>query len=317
MVSDSHISGNGRRAARKLAGAPISWGVCEIPGWGRQLSPERVIDEMASLGLGATELGPVGYLPVEVDRARRLLDRGGLQVVAGFLPLVLHAPSLEPAREKVAEVGALLAALGGEVLVVTPVMDDDWSQPVALDGAGWRRLADTLAAVDEQARGLGLTLAFHPHVGALVESAGEVERILELSDVGWCLDTGHLTIGGTDPVEFVRANADRIVHAHLKDVDTGLAERVRSGRLSLVDATRRGMFRPLGRGDAEIAKVVDLLDRHGYERWLVLEQDTTLTGEEPPVGRGPVLDVQASIEYLASLAPPTEEGYPNHEATGA
>jgi inosose dehydratase len=310
MGSETHISGNGRRPQRKLAGAPISWGVCEVPGWGHQLPPERVFDEMAALGLGATELGPVGYLPLEANRARRLLDRGGLQLVAAFVPLVLHGASLEQARRTVAEVGAFLAALGGEVLVVTPVMDEDWSEPIELDAAAWRHLTDNLAAVDDQVRGQGLTLAFHPHVGALVESAAQVERILERSDVAWCLDTGHLTIGGTDPVEFVRAHADRVVHVHLKDVDRDLAELVRSRTLSLVEATRRGMFRPLGRGDAEIAKVVDLLDRHGYERWLVLEQDTTLTGEEPPVGRGPVLDVQASIEYLAGLAPANGGGVP-------
>ena len=310
MGSEGHNSRNGGPPQRRLAGAPISWGVCEVPGWGRQLPAERVLDEMASLGLAATELGPVGYLPLEAAPARTLLDRGGLGVVAGFVPLVLHERSLDGARRRVDEVAGLLAALGGEVLVVTPVMDEDWAEPVPLDDEGWRRMADNLTAVDEQVRRHGLLLALHPHVGALVESADEVERALAESEVAWCLDTGHLAIGGTDPVEFVRRNADRIVHVHLKDVDAALAEQVRSGALSLVEATHRGMFRPLGRGDAEIAEVVGLLDRHGYERWLVLEQDTTLTGEEPPVGRGPVLDVQASIEYLASLAPANGGGVP-------
>jgi inosose dehydratase len=89
-----------------------------------------------------------------------------------------------------------------------------------------------------------------------------------------------------------------------------LAERVRSTELSLVEATRLGLFRPLGQGDASIDEVVGQLDRHGYERWLVLEQDTTLTGEEPPVGRGPVLDVRRSIDYLATLAPANGGGIP-------
>jgi inosose dehydratase len=97
---------------------------------------------------------------------------------------------------------------------------------------------------------------------------------------------------------------------HLKDVDARLAERVGNGAMSLVDATRHGLFRPLGRGDVAIDEVVAVLDSHGYERWLVLEQDTTLTGEEPPVGSGPIIDVQASIEYLASLAPANGGGIP-------
>jgi inosose dehydratase len=294
---------NGRARQRLVAGAPISWGVCEVPGWGRQLPPERVLAEMASLGLAATELGPIGYLPLDAARTRALLHRHGLRVVAGFVPLVLHEHALDPARWTVDEVGELLAALGAEVMVVTPVMDAGWTKPSGIDAAAWRRLIANLAVVDEQVRELGLTLALHPHVGALVESADEVDHATAESKVAWCLDTGHLTIGGADPVEFVRRHAARIAHVHLKDVDADLSEQVRSRALSLVEATRRGLFRPLGRGDVDLAEVISLLDQHGYERWLVLEQDTTLTGEEPPVGRGPVVDVKASIDYLASLAP--------------
>jgi inosose dehydratase len=302
MRRGSDSSSNGGHLERKLAGAPISWGVCEVPGWGHQLPPERVLAEMASLGLAATELGPVGYLSLDPGRVRDLLDRFQLQLVAAFVPLLLHEHS-EPARRLGKQVAELLAALEGEVLVVTPVMDAEWSAPRPLGDADWRRMAENLAALEEMAGARGLAVALHPHAGAVVETEAQIERILDASTVPCCLDTGHLTIGGADPVEFARRHADRIVHVHLKDVDAELASRVGSGELSLVEATRSGLFKPLGTGDAEIDEVVGVLDTHGYERWLVLEQDTTLTGEEPPVGRGPVLDVQASIEYLASLAP--------------
>jgi inosose dehydratase len=97
------------------------------------------------------------------------------------------------------------------------------------------------------------------------------------------------------------------VHAHLKDVDAAVADRLRARELTLVQATQQGLFTPLGRGDARIGEVVELLDTTGYERWLVLEQDTAITGEEPPVGSGPVLDVRTSIEYLNALAPTRRE----------
>src|SRR3954464_12860538 len=77
-------------APRRVAGAPISWGVCEVPGWGRQLPPERVLAEMAGLGLAATELGPLGYLPLDGRALRATLDPHGLRLVGGFVPLVLH-----------------------------------------------------------------------------------------------------------------------------------------------------------------------------------------------------------------------------------
>ena len=286
-----------------LAGAPISWGVCEVPGWGRQLEPERVLGEMASLGLTATELGPMGYLSLDPDRIRALLERFGLRLVGGFVPLPLHTPSMEGALEVLDGVAPLLAALGAEVLTVAPVMDGEWSPPKGLDDAEWRRLAQNLERVEHIASGYGLVSALHPHAGSLVESGDQIERVLAESDAKVCLDTGHFAIGGADPADFMRRHGERVVHVHLKDVDAGIAQEVGAGGLSLVEATRAGLFRPLGRGDAPIREVVELLGCRGYERWLVLEQDTTITGEEPPVGRGPVLDVQVSIEYLASLAP--------------
>jgi len=291
---------------RRLAGAPISWGVCEVPGWGHQLPPRRVLSEMASLGLHATELGPDGYLPLDADDLRACLDKHDLQLVGGFVPLVLHEPELDGARERAHRSAELLAAAGAEVFVAALVEDDDWSTPHALADDEWDRLVEHLAEIDALVAGHRLTLAIHPHVGTLIERDDAVQRLLADTQAGWCLDTGHLFIGGTDPVDFVRHNGARIVHVHLKDVDAELAARVRAGELSLVEATQLGLFRPLGQGDARIGEVLSALDQEGYERWLVLEQDTAITGQEPPVGDGPVLDVSQSIEYLTTLAPERE-----------
>jgi inosose dehydratase len=267
------------------------------------LPPERVLAEMASLGITATELGPIGYLPSDPRELRDLLGEHGLGLVGAFVPLVLHESSLAQARAVMEGVMPLMAALEGELLVAAAVTDARWSPRIPLEPDGWARVVGNFHELSELAAARGLTLALHPHVGTLVETAEDIDAVLAQGEVDWCLDTGHLAIGGTDPVEFAAANARRIVHVHLKDVDMELAGCLRSGELSLVEATKRGLFRPLGDGDAPIDAVVEQLDRHGYERWLVLEQDTTLTGEEPPVGRGPVIDVQRSIDYLATLAP--------------
>jgi inosose dehydratase len=287
--------------AEQLAGAPISWGVCEVPGWGRMLPPERVFAEMAELGLRATELGPIGYLPYEPQAIRERLSGHGLRLVGGFVPLVLHEPDLAPTRAAAERSARVLAGAGAELFVAAVVADEGWSAPHVLGDDDWTRLAANLAEIERVVAGHGLTLALHPHAGTQVETADEVDRMLASSDVGWCLDTGHLVIGGVDPAEFVRHHGDRIVHAHLKDVDGDVARRLRAGELSLVQATQAGLFKPLGQGDARIDEVVGLLE--GYERWLVLEQDTAITGEEPPVGSGPVSDVRTSIAYLHSLAP--------------
>jgi inosose dehydratase len=287
----------------RLAAAPISWGVCEVPGWGHQLAPERVFGEIASLGLRATELGPIGYVPFEPAAIRDALDRHGLRLVGGFVPLVLHEHALDTAEAE--RVAAVLAAAGAEIFNAAVVADANWSVPHALDDEAWRRVARHLAEVERRVEQHGLTLALHPHAGTQIETAADVERALAITEAGWCLDTGHLLIGGVDPADFARRHGERVVHVHLKDVDDAVADRLRRGELSLVQAVQAGLFRPLGAGDVRVDAVLDGLD--GYEGWLVLEQDTALTGEEPPVGSGPVTDVRRSIEYLQSLAPARRE----------
>ena len=296
----------GPAAVRRLAGAPISWGVCEVPGWGRQLPPDRVLGEMAGLGLTATELGPLGYLPRDPLALRGRLDAHGLALVGGFVPLVLHEPSLDASRRAAADAAAMLAAAGADVFVCALLMDADWAEPAPLDDRQFAALVERIPVIEDLVAHHGLTFALHPHAGTVVESAADVERLLAATDVGWCLDTGHLLIGGADPVAFVRDHGERVVHVHLKDVDAGVAARYGAGELTLMGATQAGLFRPLGQGDAGIPAVLAQLDAHGYEQWLVLEQDAALTGEEPPAGSGPVLDVQASIEYLMTTAPRRE-----------
>lgn len=300
-----HGADTARRAPR-LAGAPISWGVCEVPGWGLQLPPGRVLSEMAALGLAATELGPQGWLPLDGAAVRTELDRYGLRLVGGFVPVVVHEPDLSATRETARRAAEQLARAGADVFIAAAVQDNDWSAPIPLDDDGWRRAAAHLRELADLAAAAGLMLVLHPHVGTLVESAADVERALAATDVPWCFDTGHLLIGGVDPAEFVRHHSDRIGHVHLKDVDAALAERVRRGELSLARATQAGLFRPLGDGDARIDEVIRVLDRISYDGWLVLEQDLAITGAEPPVDGGPALDVARSIEFLSTSAPRRE-----------
>jgi inosose dehydratase len=293
---------HGPERTPRLAGAPISWGVCEVPGWGVQLTPERVLSEMAALGLNATELGALGWLPLDGAAVKAALDGYGLRLVGGFVPVIVHRDVDESFRRASAQ----LAAAGGALFVAAAVQDHEWSEPIPLDAEGWKRAGERLHALAETVARDGLELVLHPHAGTLLETERDIALALEHTDVQWCLDTGHLLIGGVDPAQFIRDHADRIGHVHLKDVDAKLAEGVHSHRLSLVQAVQRGLFKPLGEGDARIDEVVRLLDDTGYERWLVLEQDVAITGQEPPVDGGPALDVARSLEFLSTPAPRRE-----------
>jgi inosose dehydratase len=289
------------RISDRMAGAPISWGVCEVPGWGHQLSAERVLTEMAEVGLRATEFGPDGFLPDDPGERRKLLREYQLTAVGGFVPAVLHEPGHDP-WPAVAEALAGFSASGADLLVLAAATGSQGydSRPV-LDAGGWRLLAANLDRIRARAVGLGIRTCLHPHVGTMIETGAEVDRLLEASDTPLCLDTGHLLIGGGDPAALASRAADRIAHTHLKDVDAALAERVRAGEMTYYDAVRAGMYRPLGRGDADIAGVVSALEGNEYRGWYVLEQDTVLDAEPAP-GAGPAADVRACVAYLEGLA---------------
>jgi inosose dehydratase len=294
--------------AERMAGAPISWGACEVPGWGVMPAPEDVLGEMAELGLRGTELGPPGFLPEDPKALAQTLDRYGLTLVGGFVPLVLHEPGLDQAIAETHRAARLMSQAGGGMLVLAAVQDAGWGEPQPLDERGWAYLAEHLNTIEALARReYQMEVTLHPHVGTLIEAAEQVQRALEVVEVGWCLDTGHLLIGGTDPVEFARRHGDRVSHVHLKDVDGALAVEVEAGGLSLLNATRQGLFRALGRGDARIAEVMNALQGHAYDGWLVLEQDTAITGDEPTVAGGPMRDARESIAFLHHTARITEE----------
>jgi inosose dehydratase len=284
----------------RIAGAPISWGVCEVPGWGYQLDPALVLTQMRDVGLVATELGPEGFLPTDPQAAAATLRDAGLSAVGGFVPVVLHDAGHDPLPEVDTAVDALVAAGAGVLVLAAATGLAGYDERPVLDDAAWSRLLANLDRVAARAHERGLLTALHPHVGTMVERRDEVERVLAGSAVALCLDTGHLLIGGTDPVELVRSVPERIRHVHLKDVDQGWAAKVRAGDSTYTDAVAAGMYRPLGRGNVDVAQIVRLLEEGGYQGWYVLEQDTVLHGR--PDGEGPLTDVRESVAYLRSLA---------------
>jgi inosose dehydratase len=282
----------------RVAGAPISWGVCEVPGWGYQLPADRVLAEMRAVGLTATEFGPEGYLPSDPGQRSALLADYGLNAAGGFVPVVLHEPAIDP----LAAVDRALDAFGGAraVLVLAAATGrPGYDARPELDADGWSALLSNLDRAAARAAERGRLATLHPHIGTMVEKPGEVSRVLDGSGIALCLDTGHLLIGGTDPAELARTAAARIGHVHLKDVTAAVANQVAGGQISYAEAVAGGLYRPLGQGDVDVAGVVGALEAVGYRGWYVLEQDTIL--DAPPRDEGPVRAVRESLYYLRGL----------------
>jgi len=285
----------------KIAGAPISWGVCEAPNWGHQMGPARVLKEMAELGLGATEFGPLGFLPIEAADRARVLAEHGMEAIGGFFPIVLHQADHDPLPEILKELESYKAT-GAYKLVLaayTGVEGYDEKRP-ELDEAGWSVMFTNLNRIREACDAVGVDAVLHPHVGTMVETEADILKILQGSTIKFCLDTGHMFIGGCDPVEFSAKYANRVGHVHMKDTNSERATEVRNGTRTYYDAMINGLYAPLGEGDIDMRAIVKNLVSSGYDGWFVLEQDLAIF-EEPAAGLGPVEFARRSVAFLRAI----------------
>jgi inosose dehydratase len=230
------------------------------------------------------------------------MARLDMRVVGGFVPALLHRPDrIEQELDYVTRAAAQLAATGARILVLAAASDHPgYDTQVDLTDDEWAELLANLDRVVAIATDAGLQVALHPHWGMAVSSAADVERLVASSPVGLCLDTGHLHLGGADPVAIARTASDRVLHVHLKDVEPARAGRVQRGEEPFRQAVIDGLFVPLGTGGVDIGGVVAALEAGGYAGWYVLEQDCSLPAE-PPAGAGPRQDAIASLTFLRGL----------------
>ena len=273
-----------------------------MEGWGYQMDAERVLKEAASLGLPALESGPEGFLPKDPDEASRTLKGYGLGLVGGFVPVVLHRrEARDDTLASVERQARFFADTDADVLILAAAAGDEgYDEHVELDEAGWGELFEGLSLAEEIGERYGLTVAVHPHFGTAIERPHHVRRFLEGCETGLCLDTGHLVVGGDDPVRVAELAAGRVRIVHLKDVDRLLADLVAAGKIGFEDAVSQGVFKALGDGDVDIERVIWSLEESGYGGWYVLEQDVILD-DEPERGKGPIEDVRKSLEFAKDV----------------
>jgi inosose dehydratase len=279
--------------AVRVANAPCSYGAFEITVGVLPNVPEalEVLDAMADAGYEGTELGPPGYLGDRTQLRERLESRG-LALAGGYIPIRFSEPdALDEDMKAMHGTLDLFDAAGAPD--ARPVFADAGSparaarpgaaakdRSVGLDDAGWRRFADGVARAAEEARARGFEPTFHHHTATYVEAPWEIERMLELTDVGLLLDTGHLALGGGDAVQALRDWSDRIDHVHVKDVKFAILDSVIAEAAGMEEAWRRGVFCELGTGDVDLRAFFEELEKVGYEGWLVVEQDLIPAADE-------------------------------------
>ena len=290
----------------RVANAPVSFGVFDIdPGPDVRLpGPDALLDAVAAAGYEGIDLGPLGFLG-EGDELRARLAQRGLGLCGGWvamrfadrqgfaedlaeldraLDLFAAGADVDPAwRPK-----PTLADAGSPEREANPGRGKDLPE-IGLDDAGWRRLADGVRRAVERCQARGFEPTFHHHACTHVEAPHEIEQLLELTDVGLCLDTGHLLLGGGDPVRALREWGARVNHLHLKDVRLAVLTGVIADNAGMEAVWRRGTFCELGAGDLDIDAFLSALREHGYGGWLVVEQDRL-------PGPGEPLDIAATAQ---------------------
>jgi inosose dehydratase len=309
-TGDKRPGQDGGRDRMLLANAPVSYGAFEITVGFDPNVPDALtlLDWVHDAGYAGIDLGPLGYLGDGDSLPARLSERR-LGLVGGYLELPFSEPD-----EMAAGLTALDALLdlfdsvADQRLAPKPTLADAGSEvrsrypgraaldrSVSLDDAGWRRFADGLAAAATRCRERGYDPTFHHHTATYIEAQWEIERMLELSDVGLCLDTGHLLLGRGEPVTALREWADRINHVHLKDARLDRLEAIVAEAASVREIWRRRAFCALGDGDIDIEGVLTALDEIGYAGWLVVEQDVLPDPDHP---NEPAEDQRRNREYL-------------------
>jgi inosose dehydratase len=268
----------------KLATAPVNWNNPDVPEYRAWVPYGQMMDEFVGAGYDACEWG--SNMPTDPAALNQELRARGLTMVGAFVGLALRDPAKREAEiERALVTARFLQATGGTHLIAADSGDDRRRAEAghvdpagALTDAAWRSLGLGLNELGVALEPMGMRLVFHNHVGTYVETPQETARVLDETDprrVGWCLDCGHLAYGGGDTLEMLGRYGDRVGHVHIKDVDGAILARAKAEGWSFAQALKTFIFPPLGEGIADIPAVIDALRGHGYDGWLVIEQDTT------------------------------------------
>ena len=295
----------------RVANAPCSWGVLEFDGHANTLACSQMLDELAATGYAGTELGDWGFMATEPSALRADINRRALTLVGAFVPVKLSDPDAHAEGiERAVRTATLLRDAGYPgAFVVLADMTEGNAPRIAIAGRvgeadgltppQWDVLTHGASAIARAVRDrTGLRTVFHPHCGSFVETPGEVDVLMSRTDpalLGLCLDTGHLTYAGGDPVLVFERYGARVWHVHFKDCEPRIAADMQRDRRDYFAAVRNGVFCELGRGSVDFPRLVNVMRERGYDGWIVVEQDVL-----PALGT-PEQSARRNRDYLRTL----------------
>jgi inosose dehydratase len=288
---------------------PLTWTNDDLPSLGAENSLDMALSEGRQAGYAGFELG--NKFPREPGALRQALEPHGLALVSGWYSGRLLARDVKEEIAAIQDHLHLLRALDANVMVFAEVTDcihGDRDTPVSrrprMTDAQWKMFGQRLTEVAEYTLSQGVRIAYHHHMGTVVESERDVDRLMEVTGdaVGLLLDTGHLTYAGADSLGVAQRHGKRICHVHCKDVRSGILSEVRNRDSSFLDAVLAGVFTVPGDGSIDYLPIFESLKQAGYEGWLVVE------AEQDPAIAHPLTYATKGYEYLHKTAAQVWDG---------
>lgn len=267
----------------KLGIAPIAWTNDDLPELGGENTFQQCVSEMALAGFTGSEVG--NKYPRDPAVLKPMLELRGIEICNAWFSTFLISRPYEQTEAAFKEHVAFLAAMGAKVVGVSEQSYSTQgiqSQPVfegkyEMNDAQWDALCDGLNRLGRLSlEEYGVALTFHHHMGTVVQSAAETDRLMAGTDptyVSLLFDSGHFAYCGEDPAELVRRYTKRIKHVHLKDIRPEVVAKVRENRWSFLEGVRQGAFTIPGDGCVEFDPIFACLAESGYEGYMVVEAE--------------------------------------------
>ena len=285
----------------RIGAQPIIWSNDDFYELGEATPLDQCLSEMKAAGYAGTELGH--KFPSDKEALKEVLARHGLALISGWHSTYLASKDFESEKKDFLRHLDFLAALDSKVVIVAECTGRTYNAAERLMGrgscsgvleeAGWKKVCAGLETFGKLARDKGLKLVYHPHMGTVIETRAEIDRLLDAAKTVWLLaDTGHFFFAGVEPLKMFRDYRARIAHVHLKNVRPAVVEEAAALRLSFCDAVKRGVFTVPGDGGIDYAPFFEILAEEKYAGWMVVE------AEQDPAKAPPLEYVRRARAYL-------------------
>ena len=289
----------------KLGIAPIGWTNDDMPDLGGEITFEQCVSEMALAGYVGCEIG--NKYPKDAETLLGYLNIRGLQIANRWFSSFLLTKPFAEVEADFRENCAFLQAVGAKRIGVseqsysiqgqmeTPVFEKKY----VMNDAEWDTFNNGLSKLGAIAKEYGITMTYHHHMGTVVQTAAEIDRMMDGTDadsVFLLFDSGHLAYCGEDYMAVLKKYAKRIKHVHLKDIRPDVVAKVKAEHLSFLKGVRLGAFTVPGDGAIDFKPIFDVLNDAGYEGWMLVE------AEQDPAIANPFAYAVKARNYIRETA---------------